>query len=281
MILTMGDRPEALERAIASVRAQRDVNAQVILVANGTGVPPATGAEIEVEIEIEIETNVGIPEGRNVGRRAATAELLFFLDDDGELLGNDLVAEVVAAFAADPRLGAIGLGIVDEEGRTTHRHHPRLFGRRRGAATSFPGAGCIFRAVAFDQAGGWCGDFFYALEETDLAWRLIDDGWDVSFRPDLAIRHPRTSPSRHPTFIEGTARNRVWMAHRLLPAPIAVAYVLNWTAVTVARNVRRPRAILGHLSATMAGLRRPVGPRRPMRWRTVWELTRRGRPPLI
>ncbi|MGY4966456.1 glycosyltransferase family 2 protein, partial [Streptomyces sp. 900105245] len=29
------------------------------------------------------------------------------------------------------------------------------------------------------------------------------------------------------------------------------------------------------------GLREPAGERRPMRWRTVWRLTRLGRPPVI
>ena len=47
VILTMGDRPAELDRAIASALAQRDMDLEVVIVGNGTDVPLAP-AEVTV-----------------------------------------------------------------------------------------------------------------------------------------------------------------------------------------------------------------------------------------
>ena len=272
----MGNRPQQLEVAIASTRAQL-VDVEVVLVVNG-GNPDRSLADVVVEPG----ENVGIPEGRNRGVRACTSELVCFVDDDAALVGDVLTA-VREAFAADSRLAAIGLRITDEEGNTARRYVPglRKDPNRSRAATSFPGGACVVRRTAFESVGGFCGAFRYGLEETDLAWRLIDAGWDVQYRADLELFHPNTRPERHRDFAFLTARNRMWLARRLLPWVLAVAYVGNWTIITIIRNLRRPALIAAHLQGTAAGVRSVPEQRRVIRWRTVCELVRRGRPPVI
>ena len=109
----------------------------------------------------------------------------------------------------------------------------------------------------------------------------IDARWEITYRADLTMRHPRTNPTRHPEFFFHTAHNRVWLAHRALPLPLAVTYVLNWTLITVMRNATQPNAAAAHLRGTLAGVRERPGPRRPVRWGTIVDLARRGRPPVI
>jgi GT2 family glycosyltransferase len=276
VVLTMGDRPAELATAIASARRQ-PVDVEIVLVVNGGDPDRSLG-----DVIVEPGENLGIPEGRNVGAAAGSGDLICFLDDDGELDG-DVFGPAVAAFEADDRLGVIGLRVIDEHGQTARRHLPglRKDAERSAPATAFAGGACLVRRSAFDAVGGLCGPFRYGLEETDLAWRLIDAGWDVQYRADLRMFHPRTSPTRHPEFVFRTARNRVWLAHRLLPAPVGLLYVINWTVVTIGRNVRRPVAIATHLRGTIDGWRHRPGPRRPMSPRTMRKLSRLGRPPLI
>ena len=276
VVLTMGDRPAELAAAIESARRQV-VDLEIVLVING-GDPDRSLADIVVEPG----ENLGIPEGRNRGAAAGTSALICFLDDDG-VLNGDVFGPAVAAFAANDRLGVIGLRVVDEDGKTARRHVPglRKDAERSALATAFPGGACLVRRTAFDAVGGLCGPFHYGLEETDLAWRLIDARWEITYRADLKMRHPRTSPTRHPEFFFHTARNRVWLAHRALPLPLAVAYVLNWTLITAIRNATQPNAAAAHLRGTLAGVRERPGPRRPVRWSTIVDLARRGRPPVI
>jgi len=276
VVLTMGDRPAELAAAVESARRQA-VDLEIVLVING-GDPDRSLADIVVEPG----ENLGIPEGRNRGAAAGTGALICFLDDDGALDG-DVFGPAIAAFAANDRLGVIGLRVVDEDGKTARRHVPglRKDAERSASATAFPGGACLVRRTAFDAVGGLCGPFHYGLEETDLAWRLIDARWEITYRADLTMRHPRTNPTRHPEFFFHTARNRVWLAHRALPLPLAVAYVLNWTLITVMRSIRHAGGLRAHVRGTVDGIQRPTGPRRPIKWRTVLQLSRSGRPPVL
>ncbi|MDH6542913.1 GT2 family glycosyltransferase [Streptomyces sp. SPB4] len=117
-------------------------------------------------------------------------------------------------------------------------------------------------------------------EETDLAWRAIDHGWKILYEPRLVLQHPKTSPARHAVYYRMTARNRVWLAKRHLSAPLVPVYLGAWVVLTVvrARSVAGLRAWCGGFAE---GIRTSGGPRRPMRWQTVWRLTRLGRPPVV
>ena len=90
----------------------------LVLVLNGAAPAdvdlPRLGPEDRLVV---LGENVGIPGGRNVGAGVADAGLLLFLDDDAELLGPTVLATAVQRFAADDRLGAMAIRLVDEDGR--------------------------------------------------------------------------------------------------------------------------------------------------------------------
>ena len=276
VVLTMGDRPTELAAAIASAKKQSGVDVEVVLVVNG-GKPDVSDADIV----LEPGGNLGIPGGRNLGAENSTAELICFLDDDGQLeLGALLGA--CHRFATEPDLSALGFRIIDETGSTARRYIPglRKDATRSRDATSFPGGGVVVRSAAFRAVGGLCGAFTYGLEETDLAWRLIDHGGRIAYDANLVMFHPRTTPSRHADFERITARNRVWLARRQLPISLGVPYIINWLIVGLVRG-RDISTLLHVLGGTLAGIRSPIEGRRRMRWRTVLRLTQLGRPPVI
>jgi GT2 family glycosyltransferase len=277
IVLTMGDRADELAAAIASTRAQPGIEIEVVLVVNRGD--PDTSA---VDVVVRPETNVGIPGGRNAGAHNARGRYLAFLDDDAVYLDRAL-SDAVMRLDRDHGVGALGFRIVDEAGQTSRRYDPRI-GRSRGSSggvTSFPGGACMIRSDAFSQAGGFCDAFGYSLEETDLAWQLIDAKYRLNYASDLTVRHPHTSPTRHGVYHHHTGRNRVWLAWRRLPLPIAATYLVNWAIVTSARNWRDRIAMRAYLRGTIDGLRNRTGPRRPMSWRTVVRMARLGRPPII
>jgi hypothetical protein len=81
-------------------------------------------------------------------------------------------------------------------------------------------------------------------------------------------------------FYRYNARNRVWLARRNLPWPLALTYCAVWVAMTLLRE-RRPAALKPWFKGFAEGWRKPAGPRRPISWRTAWRMTRTGRPPII
>jgi GT2 family glycosyltransferase len=285
VVLTMGNRPAELRALLDSVAAQKGDPIEVVVVGNGAPLPELPDGVRTVELP----ENLGIPGGRNVGIEAfgpggSEVDVLLFLDDDGLLPRDDTAELCREAFTADPGLGIISFRIADPEtGLTQRRHVPRLRASdpmRSSRVTTFLGGANAVRTAVFAEVGGLPDAFFYAHEETDLAWRALDAGWAVEYRADMVLHHPTTQPSRHAVYHRMVARNRVWLARRNLPVPLVPVYLGVWLLLTLARRPSRP-ALRAWLGGFREGWTTPCGPRRPMKWRTVWRLTRLGRPPVI
>ncbi|MEU8618367.1 glycosyltransferase [Streptomyces sp. NPDC048623] len=285
VVITMGNRPDDLRALLDSVARQQGDPVEVVVVGQGVEV---TGLPAGVR-SVTLPQNVGIPAGRNIGIEAfgpggSDVDALLFLDDDGLLANSDTAELIRQAFTADPTLGIISFRIADPEtGRTQRRHVPRLRAAdpmRSSRVTTFLGGANAVRTKVFAEVGGLPDAFFYAHEETDLAWRALDADWMIDYRSDMVLLHPTTPPSRHATYHFNVARNRVWLARRNLPAPLVPVYLGVWLLLTLARRPSVP-ALRAWFGGFRAGWRTPCGPRHPMRWRTVWRLTRMGRPPVV
>lgn len=285
VIITMGNRPEELRALIDSVAKQDGDPVQIAVVGNGSPVPEVP----EGVRTTELPENLGIPGGRNVGIEmfgpaGREVDILLFLDDDGLLARTDTAELCREAFTADPELGIVSFRIADPDtGETQRRHVPRLRASdpmRSSRVTTFLGGANAVRTRVFADAGLLPADFFYAHEETDLAWRALNAGWQIDYRSDMVLYHPTTAPSRHAVYHRMVARNRVWLARRNLPLPLVPVYLGAWLLLTL---LRRPSgaALKAWFGGFKEGWTSSAGPRRPMKWRTVWRLTRLGRPPVI
>ena len=282
VVLTQGGRPADLSRAVGSLLRQRDVVTDVAVVGNGwepSGLPEGVHG-------VGLAEDVGIPAGRNAGVPAVSGELLFFLDDDASIVSDDTLADVARRFAADPSLGLVQLSVEPRsDGRYSRDWVPRLrVGDRHRTSdltAIWEGAVAIPRRV-FDAVGGWPGEFRFVHEGVDLAWRLLDAGYRIEYAGDLVVEHPPPPlvPTRHRYTNYFGARNRVWLARRYLPLLIAPVYIATFALRTLPRmrtSAERRDALRGYRD----GLRGDCGPRRRLRMRTLWRMTRAGRPPVI
>ena len=281
VILTMGDRPAEVNRAIDSVLAQRGAEVELIVVGNGAEV---TGLPAGVRTVL-LPENVGVAAGRNAGVEACGGDVVLFLDDDGWYPDTGLASHVAAKFAADPALAVLSMQVVDPDGGPGARWHvPRLRAgdpERSSVVTTFLGGASAIRRLAFGEAGGYPDVFFYGHEETDLAWRLLDRGYRLEYDADARMCHHTLPNARYDTFRRRDGRNRVLLARRNLPWPFAVAYLADWTALTIARERGRPKNLRPWFAGFADGWRTDPGRRRPISLGTAWRMTRAGRPPVI
>ena len=279
VILTMGDRGEELERAIGSALAQRDADVEVIVVGNGADVVAPDGVTV-----IGLAENVGVAAGRNAGVAAASGDVILFLDDDGWYSGPGTGQHVASRFAAEPELAVLSFRVVDPDtGAGARWHVPRLRAgdpERSSVVTTFAGGVCAVRRSAFVAAGGLPEAFFYAHEETDLAWRLLGLGYRLEYDAAVVVCHHVLPNARHAGFYRLDGRNRVLLARRNLPWPLAWAYLLDWFAVTVLRE-RSAQAVRAWAQGFAVGWRMDPGERQALSLRTVWRMIRAGRPPVI
>lgn len=280
VVLTMGDRPTELERSVRSALDQKGADVEVVVVGNGADVPELP----DDVVTVRLPENRGIPGGRNAGVAASHGEIVVFLDDDGWYESKDLAAHLVDLFTTEPKLGIVSFRIRDPEGGNgARRHVPRLRAtdpERSSQVTTFLGGASAIRRAAWDAAGGLPAAFFYAHEETDLAWRVLDLGYQIYYDAESEMYHPVVKPTRHAGFFRMNARNRVWLARRNLPWPVAVVYLAVWAVMMTVRE-HSVRSLASWGRGFVEGWRRPAGERRPMKWRTIWRMTLLGRPPII
>jgi hypothetical protein len=276
----MGDRPAELGRAIESALAQRGCDIEVVVVGNGADVPsPPPGVTV-----VRLPTNLGVAGGRNAGVAAAAGDVIMFLDDDGWYPDPGAGEHVALRFADDAFLAVVAFRVLDPNGGPGARWHvPRLRAgdpQRSSAVTTFAGGACAIRRTAYLAAGGLHDEFFYAHEETDLAWRMLGLGYRLEYDASVHMCHHSLPNARHPSFYRLDGRNRVLLARRNLPWPLAVAYLLDWFCLTLVRE-RSARALRAWLSGFAAGWRMDRGQRLPMSALTAWRMTRAGRPPIV
>lgn len=275
-VVTVTQGRETLAAAAQSVRMQRGAQTDHVVVGSPWpgGEPPA-GTRM-----VDLRSNLGPTVGRNTGARAATGGLLFFLDDDARLTDPGALAELERRFGEDPRLGLVQLRVDAEDGGPPAREwNPRLRPgdpTRSGPATVVWEGALAMRREAYEASGGWAEELFFVHEGVELAWRVLDAGYDVRYAGDLAVLHPNKGREPRPLTNYLSSRNRVWVARRNLPWPLAALYVLTFVARTWWR-LRNRATWRGYRD----GLRRPCGERRPLRARTLWRMTRAGRPPIL
>lgn len=276
----MGDRARELAVAVSSLQRQT-VSADVVVVANGTADRFEAFEAPHDVVVVEPGSNLGVPGGRDLGVSVVdrSVDVVGFLDDDAQLTDSNAAAAIMEAFN-DERCGAVTLRIVDENGATARRHVPRRGAGdadRSGDVATFLGGACAIRRSAYEQVGGYFTDLRYGHEELELSWRLLDAGWSIRYIAHVTVLHPATDIARHADGWRLTGRNRVWIARRTLPWPVAIAHVTVWLGLGLVRAPRGCRR--AYLRGWADGWRGRVG-RAPIRWSTVHRLGRLGRLPV-
>lgn len=160
-----------------------------------------------------------ISRARNHAIRAATGEIIAFIDDDS-LPERDWLAQLLRPFE-NPNTGTVGGCVLCGNGswpewqggefdRTGQEHALQtgaVFVRRSateqvatGNYLSIRGTNCAFRRSALMQVGGFDEAICYYLDETDIALRIAHAGWSAAFVPRAQVRHlrlPNTTRSSH------------------------------------------------------------------------------------
>ena len=279
VILTTGDRPDELS-AIMGTASELAFD-QRLIVGNGCRPPDLAGWST-----VKARYNLGVPGGRSLGMDHVTTDVVVFLDDDSSFGSGaaNFVNQVRQAFDASSDIGAVAFRVVIAgTNRSLRRWSPRptrSVSRQPHDVPTFPGNGHAVRHAAFLSVGGYFDELFFKHEETELSWRLLDKGWRVVHHPDIVVEHPETSEARHARAIELGLRNKIWIARLRLPLLVAVITIAASTVRTFARcrSLADAKAATTGLRAGMVSL---PAERESISWRTVFRLSRLGRPPIF
>lgn len=245
-----------LEKCLKSLQSENCPSHEIVLLDNASTDGSATFVQQffpEVRV-IQNSINSGFGHGNNVAAKYARGEYLAFLNPDTEVEPGWLDA-LIAALNADPKAGLATSKIVllaDRDRINTCGNEIHLTGltlcrglglQRRALdriaeVGAVSGAAFAIRRSLFEDLGGFDGDFFLYMEDTDLSLRARLAGYTCVCAPSSVVCHDytlRIGPEK--TFYQ--ERNRYLILLKSLRARTLVvltpafllAEVLTWAFV--------------------------------------------------
>jgi GT2 family glycosyltransferase len=246
VLLTRNRRDDVVEN-LESLAKQRYPEIEVVLVVNASEDDTASVVRSRfphVRV-IESKTNTGVTGGRNLGMRAARGDILIIVDDDAVLKDPLATSRVVAEFEKNEKLGVLAFQersyfnpeVIlhwDFPGRVPEQDATQAF-----ETYFFVGVGHAIRASALQKTGLYPEQYFYSTEEKDLAFRMLDRGFEIWYTPRVQVFHKVSPTSRDYNRGYHELRNHIWFGMRLLPWPQAIGYATVWFGYVTVKSFPR------------------------------------------
>jgi GT2 family glycosyltransferase len=207
--------------------------------------------------------NCGYAPSVNIGFSNIKEDVVILLDSDAYPL-MDLTESLEHLFATNPKLGAVGFKLVDNNGQPTGycSPEPSVLGLLLGQQLSdlydakvkrtidsivcIHSCGMAIRRTAFEEIGGFDEGFDFLDADIDFSMRLDAAGWDLQIDPNLVAYHegggsPQTTAKR----VLRHHRNRWRLLSKhgrirfpfLLKAGLATRHILEYVFLRIVGKV--------------------------------------------
>lgn len=195
LVIPVHNGGEAFRQCLESVVRSGCAPDELIVVADGDGGASRDLAEEFGACVIDLPVCGGPARARNAGARAASGDILFFVDAD-VTLAPDAIGQVAEAFQRDHHLTAV-IGSYDDEpaGANFLSQYKNLFHHyvhQTGAeeASTFWGACGAVRRQAFRAVGGFNENYCIpCMEDIELGYRLKAAGNKIRMIKTLQVKH--------------------------------------------------------------------------------------------
>ncbi len=241
VILTF-NRAELLIRLLSSLSSIKYSPLEVIVVDNHSTEPVRELVESGFPAVrlIEMDENVGIA-GRNRGIAEAEGDIIITLDDD--IIGIDDVAiRNILRIFSDPKIGGACFKVLDTDNNITNwcHHYPQeSFAEQTFLTNEITEGAAAFRKETLERSGLYPGFFFISHEGPDLAYRIMNAGYDLIYSPEVVVTHYHSKVARKEwrRYYFDT-RNLFWLAARNFPLLYAVKSLFVGLSAMLVYSVR-------------------------------------------
>ncbi len=219
------NQPELLVECVAScVReaSRSGLNAELIIIDNAStdGGPRRVAGLFSGVQFIRNEDNLGFAAANNKAIRASRGRAVLILNDDVVLRQGSL-GMMLDKLYSEPGIGAVGPKLLNPDGSLQRGFTNRRFPHFRGLVCGFlglnplleknallrdllthskdphvsaatdhlAGACLLLRREALDAVGLFHEGFYYFFEDTDLCYRLQQDGWRIIYLAEAEVIH--------------------------------------------------------------------------------------------
>lgn len=235
-------RNDSLAVALDALAAVRSELAQVIVIDNASEPPASVVCEKFPWVTlIRAPKNLGAA-GRNLAFEAAKSEFLITLDDDVIGIRSEHLEYLAAEFTSRD-IAAINFRVLeDRTGRLVnwvHHRDPAKYSSTAFDTYEITEGAVAFRMAAIVQSGGYPYEFFLSHEGPDLAFRLMNRSWRVTYRPGVEVVHsfaPQGRASWRNYYYD--TRNAFWLVCRNLPVRYGTAALVRQVGAMLLFSIR-------------------------------------------
>lgn len=190
------------------------------------------------------EVNMGPSVARDRGARAATGELLVFIDADAEFHDIHAISAVRALCSRNSAYSCFAFRILmsdgsDDTGRWWHRPAVAAWSSRQFETGYVSGTCFAVRSADYEIAGGFPHHLFMFNEEVELCIRMVREGMRILYSPVPAVVHKVSSVSRNTRInFELKRRNQILMVYAYYPYLTGVLFLLPRLLSTLLEAIR-------------------------------------------
>lgn len=192
-------------------------------------------------VYIDANENLGVTKGRNFALQYAKGDIIIFLDDDAVLQNTDALENVLEAFKK-PGFENRPVGIVSfkvlyydtlqmQKNALPHKQFEAYKNKSEFFTYYFAGGAHAIKKDVLKEVGNLPAEFFYGMEEYDLSYRILDNGYCIKYDDSIVMLHKESPLGRKPRSDKQRMMwvNKTKVAYRYLPKIYSYSTAIMWS----------------------------------------------------
>ncbi len=215
IIITYNRPAELLDllTSICALEKKEEFLEEVIIVNNKSTVDYSSVQElIDKNLQVPIKyivanENLGVSKGRNFAIQQSTAPILLVVDDDTTIQTKDCFEKLEQFFYAknsDRETAIVSFKVLYEETKLIQKNafpHKCFHAYKNKSFFEtyyYPGCAHAIKKEVLNKTGFYPDDFFYGMEEYDLSYRILNEGYSISYTNSIVLHHKESPLGRSP-----------------------------------------------------------------------------------
>ncbi len=184
--------------------------------------------------------NLGVAKGRNLALEKVNAPIIILLDDDAVLQNKDCLLNLVKEFETentDRPKAIVSFKVLYYDtlqmqvNALPHKRFDEYKDKSFFETYYYAGGAHAIKKEVIEKLGNYSPDFFYGMEEYDLAYRVLDAGYSIVYSDKIVMLHKESPLGRKPKKekLQMMWVNKSIVAYRYLPKLYFYSTAFMWS----------------------------------------------------